>query len=114
LDSRIPDHRLIAAVLDNPAGRETAWSVLVARWDELQRKIGGFAGIGRVIEAMGAYCSRADVERIRDVLHTRAVPEATRTVPQTLEQVESCAAMRAEHSSALEAWLERGPAGPLQ
>jgi aminopeptidase N len=96
---------LIAGVLGNPVGRPLAWEVLQQRWADVQAGVGAFGGAARIVSALGAFCDRSAAREIREFFQRHPVPDAQRTVQQTLEDIERCAMLRERQSDALDRWL---------
>ena len=96
---------LIATVLGNPAGRTLAWDVLRERWSDVQQGLGAFGGSARIIQALGSFCSASRADEIRRFFATRQVPGAQRTIAQTVEDVERCAAVRKRQAPLLARFL---------
>jgi puromycin-sensitive aminopeptidase len=96
----------VGALLRNPDARDLAWTLLRQRWDESQKKIGQYLGVSAV-GALGTFCSSERAAEIRQFFTAHPVPEAQRTLQQTIEQVESCAARVRAEAPRLAAWLER-------
>jgi hypothetical protein len=92
-------------VLGNPAGRPLAWEVLQQRWADVQAGVGAFGGAARIVSALGAFCDRSAAREIREFFQRHPVPDAQRTVQQTLEDIERCAMLRERQSDALDRWL---------
>jgi aminopeptidase N len=104
---------LLAAVLDNPEGRAVAWPVLQQRWEQVQ-DMGGFGGVVRIIDALGAFCDADAAEQIERFFVERPLPSAKRTLEQTLEDIHRCTRLRTEEAGALAAWVDRHAAAPTR
>ena len=98
---------LIAAVLDNPAGRAVAWPILQQRWEQVQEDMGAFGGVVRIIDALGAFCDADAAAEIRRFFLERPARRAERTLQQTLEDIHRCARLRTDEVSDLSAWVNR-------
>jgi aminopeptidase N len=98
---------LVARVLDHPPGRRVAWPVLQRRWSEVQAKVAGFAGTGRIIEALGAFCDPAASAEVDRFFATRSNGPAERTLQQTLDRIQTCAALAQRQQDVLRQWLRQ-------
>ena len=105
-DVRAQDTRLfLGALLRTADTRPLAWQLIQERWDELQKK--DMAGVSYVVNALAAFCEAAAAEEIRTFFTTHKVPDAERSLAQTLERVNSCARFAAAQRPHLIAWLQR-------
>ena len=97
---------LIAGLLGQPHSRDAAWAFVQAEWPTLTQKLGTFQGIPDIIGALGSFCShgggRAGEAVFRE--ETRFRP-SERTLQQSIERIENCAALVARQSPALNAWM---------
>ncbi len=96
---------LVAGLLGQPWGREPAWEFTKANWPTITQKLGTFQGIPTIIGALSAFCSTEKAAEIRQFFATNPVPSADRTLQQSLERIENCAALAARQSPAMTAWL---------
>jgi aminopeptidase N len=96
---------LLGAVLNNPAGREIAWQAIRAHWPSLERALAGFGGTGRVVEALGAFCDRGHAAEVRQFFAANPPKGAERTLTQTLEAIDRCAAVATDEQPHLTEWL---------
>ena len=97
----------LAALLANPDARKQSWSLLRERWAQLQKKTGSlvYGGNTVVIGALGSFCdsrTRADASRFFAV---HKVPDAARTLQQSLERIGQCSQLAATQPAKLTAWL---------
>ncbi|MGB2716876.1 MAG: M1 family metallopeptidase [Vicinamibacterales bacterium] len=103
-DVRAQDARIfLGAQLSSPDGRELGWDLIQQHWDELHKK--DSTGMGYVVGALSAFCDAAAAGEIRTFFAKNKVPEAERTLQQTLERVGSCARFAAAQRPKLDAWF---------
>jgi alanyl aminopeptidase len=103
-DVRSQDARIfLGALLQSPDGRDLAWDLIQQHWTELHKK--DATGLGYVVGALGAFCNAAAAEEIRTFFTKNKVPEAERTLQQTLERVASCARFAGTQRPNLDAWF---------
>jgi aminopeptidase N len=98
---------VIARMLTNPEGRDLAWDLLRARWDEVQKKTGEFVGNTVIVGALSSFCELGKAAEIRAFFATHKVSDAERTLQQTLERVESCARLADAQDDRLAEWLKQ-------
>jgi puromycin-sensitive aminopeptidase len=97
---------LIGGLLSRPWSRDAAWAFTKAQWRTLTQKLGTFQGIPAIISAVGGFCSSSAAADVRAFFAANPVPSAERTLQQSLERIESCAAVDAQQSRPFAAWLE--------
>lgn len=100
---------LLGAVLDNPAGRDLAWTAIRERWPELHDRLSGFGGTTRLVSALSAFCERTKAREIERFFEAHPAGGANRTLAQTVERIETCAAMARAQSPKLTASIDDGP-----
>jgi len=106
-DVRTQDTAIFMPVLlANPEGRDLAWTLLKDRWGDLQNKVGPFLGNPTLIGALGSFCGGDKAAEIRRFFADHPVPDAQRTLQQTLEEVELCGAIVSAQAPVLARWLE--------
>ena len=99
----------IASLIDNPAGGESAWNFLQARWADLQSKVPAWS-MPRVVRGLGSLCDPGAAENVKRFFATHRVPAAERTIRQSLEKIDACVETRNLQSPGLEALFDRQPA----
>jgi len=97
---------LIASLVGNPDTQATAWPAVQQRWDEVQKKGGGFSGLGLIVNALASFCDAAKGNEIRTFFSAHPVPEAERTLQQSIERINSCSALASRERPNLARWLE--------
>jgi len=100
---------LLAGLLARPWSRETAWQYVKDEWKTLTDRLGTFQGIPVVVAATGAFCSPEAAADVKQFFTAHPVESAERGIRQSIERIESCAAVKARQSGALTKWL----AGPV-
>ena len=96
---------LIAGLLGQPRSRDAAWAFVQAEWPTLTQKLGTFQGIPGIIGALGNFCSTEAAARVKQFFTKNRIPSAERTLQQSIERIENCAALTARQSPALTAWM---------
>jgi puromycin-sensitive aminopeptidase len=96
---------LIAGLLGQPRSRDAAWRFVKAQWATLIQKLGTFQGIPGIIGALGSFCSEQAAMDIRQFFQKNPVLSSERSVRQTIERIEACAAVVDRQSPALTMWL---------
>lgn len=96
----------IAALLSNPDAQKQAWPLLRERWPQVQKKTGQFGGNTVVIAALGTFCDTRRAAEVRQFFTIHKVPDAARTLQQSLERINQCSTRAATEPARLTAWLK--------
>jgi hypothetical protein len=96
---------LIAGVMSHPWGRDAAWSFVKREWPTLIERLGVFQGVPAVVGATGNFCSAAAAADVKKFFAAHPLPATERTMRQSIERIENCAATKEKQSPALTAWL---------
>ena len=84
----------VASLLASNEPRDLAWELIRKRWGELQKKTGEVGGNTVIVNALAAFCDATTAKEIRSFFETHKVPDAERTLQQSLERIESCFTVR--------------------
>jgi len=97
----------LAALLRNPEARQLTWPLLRDRWPQLQKKTGSlvYGGNTAVIGALGTFCDSRTAADVSQFFQAHKVPDAVRTLQQSIERIRQCSAMAATEPARLSAWL---------
>ena len=105
-DVRSQDAKLVIAnMLGNPDTRELAWTLVRERWTEIQKKTGEFVGNTVIVGALGSFCDAGKADEVEQFFATHKVPDADRTLKQSVETIRSCARFAQAQRSKLQQWL---------
>ena len=96
---------LIGMLLGSGAARETTWQFTQKEWQTLVAKLGVFQGIPSVVRGLQSFCSTGRANEIRQFFTKNPVSSSERTLQQSIERIETCAAVQARQSPTLAAWL---------
>jgi aminopeptidase N len=96
---------LIAGALVS-SQKDLAWDFVRERWSTIVNKLGVFQGLPAVFQPLGSFCNRAKAEELRAFFATNRAPAAARLLQQSLERIESCAAIDARQSAPFADWLK--------
>ena len=97
---------LLSTLLRNADVRDEAWALVRERWSDLQKKVGPFLGNPLVVGALGSFCSAERAAEIGQFFAGHPIPEAQRTLRQSLEQVTGCAALATAQQDRLASWFQ--------
>lgn len=97
----------IANMLGNEDARELVWTLVRENWSAIQKKTGESVGNTIVVNALAMFCDPAHRQEIKTFFATHPVPDAERTLQQTLERVGSCAAFAEAQRGHVGAWLAK-------
>ena len=76
------------------------------RWNEIQKKTGEFVGNTMIVGALASFCDAATAAEIKTFFTTHKVPDAERTLQQSLERIDTCARGAAVQAPKLAEWLK--------
>jgi aminopeptidase N len=97
---------LMAALLGNPDARALTWQILQAKWDDVQKKTGGFAGYAAAVSALSSFCDGRTLGEVKQFFAARKIPEAERTLEQATERIRACSDLAAAQGGRLSEWLK--------
>jgi puromycin-sensitive aminopeptidase len=98
---------LFQGVMERQPGRDLGWTFMKANWERIVKKLGSFQSLPGVIGALGSACSSSTAADAREFFKQHPVPAAERTIAQTLERIDNCAALETRQSPVVSAWLAR-------
>jgi aminopeptidase N len=96
---------LIGGLLGRPWARDAAWDFVKANWSTLTEKLGIFQGIPGIVGSLGSFCSTDKANEIRQFFMKNPVPAAERTLQQSIERIDNCAALVKRQAPAVASWL---------
>ncbi|HVJ26029.1 MAG TPA: M1 family metallopeptidase [Vicinamibacterales bacterium] len=106
-DVRSQDAQLvIGSLLANRDAADQVWTLVRERWDEIQKKTGESVGNTNLVSALGRACRAGRADEIEKFFATHKVPDAERTLQQSLESIRSCARFAESQGPNLAAWLK--------
>ena len=82
----------------------------MGRSAEEDRRVRGLHG---AIAALWSFCDAGTLAEVKQFFASRKVPEAERTLQQATERISACAALAAQQSGKLGAWLSEPVNGRL-
>jgi len=95
----------LAQFFGNPATRSRALAFVIDRWAALEPKVTVFGGDTTLIHSLSSFCDAESRDRIKAFFAAHPLPAATRTLEQTIEQIDTCIALREKQAPAVAAWL---------
>jgi aminopeptidase N len=95
----------LAGFLGNPAARARARTFEKANWVALGPKMKLFGADATLIGSLGSFCDAAARADVASFFAAHPLPAATRTLSQTLERIDNCAAVREAQTGVVERWL---------
>jgi aminopeptidase N len=106
-DVRSQDSSLvIAAQLANDAARDIIWTLVRERWTAVEKKSSAFGGNTIIVSALGSFCDSRHAEEVKTFFAVHPVPDAARTLSQTIETINTCATLSAAQTPKLTEWLD--------
>jgi aminopeptidase N len=104
---RSQDAKLVVArMLINPDSRDLAWDLVRDNWPEIQKKTGEFVGNTVIVGALSASCEAETADEARAFFAKHPVPDAERTLRQSLERITACSRLAQAQQPKLAAWLK--------
>jgi aminopeptidase N len=97
---------VMAAVMTNPAGARMAWDFVREHWADIEKKLGGYNGSGRLVAATGSFCDPELRAQVTDFFSAHPIPDAERTLRQSLETIRNCIDLKSQQAAPLAAWLD--------
>jgi aminopeptidase N/puromycin-sensitive aminopeptidase len=97
---------LIAAVMGTPAGQQIAWDFVRSHWQQIDAVQKGYNS-GAIVQTTGSFCSAQQHNDVQDFFAMHAVPDAQRTLRQSLERINYCVDLKSQQSNQLASWLDR-------
>jgi aminopeptidase N len=98
---------LTASLLANRDAGDLAWDLLRKHWDAIQEKTGEFVGNTVIVGALGSFCDADRQADVKAFFARHPVPDAERTLRQSLERIGSCATLARTQRPKLAEWLTR-------
>jgi aminopeptidase N len=95
----------LARFFINEQSQGLAWAFVKEHWSALEAKVTIFGGDTNLIRSMGAFCEAGSRDEIAAFFAAHPLPAAARTLTQTLEQINSCIALKQRQTPAVTAWL---------
>jgi aminopeptidase N len=96
---------VVAALLANSDIHRLAWQLARERWAEIQKKTGEFVGNTVLVGALATFCDARTAAEVKSFFSTHKVADAERTLQQSIERIQSCAASAAVQGPKLAEWL---------
>ncbi len=97
---------VVAALLANSDTHRLAWQLARERWPDIQKKTGEFVGNTVLVGALASFCDAPTAAEAKSFFSTHKVPDAERTLQQSIERIQSCAASAAVQGPKLAQWLK--------
>lgn len=98
---------VIAGVTGSLAGRELAWRFVEDNWDKLYTRYAGGLLFSRLIKmTTDSFATEKSLKEIKDFFHKHSVPNAQRTVQQSLENIRLNITWLSRDADRVRAWLQ--------
>lgn len=98
---------VIAGVTGSLAGRELAWRFVEDNWDELYTRYAGGLLFSRLIKmTTDSFATEKSLKEIKDFFYKHSVPNAQRTVQQSLENIRLNITWLSRDADRVRAWLQ--------
>ncbi|KAJ7390104.1 hypothetical protein OS493_027136 [Desmophyllum pertusum] len=98
---------VIAGVTGSLMGRELAWQFLQDNWDELHNRYAGGLLFSRLVKATtDSFATEKSLKEIQDFFAKHSVPNAERTVQQSLENIRLNITWLSRDANNVRVWLQ--------
>jgi aminopeptidase N len=97
---------VIAGLMANPAGTQIAWTFVQEHWPQIDKVLKGYNS-GSIVQATGTFCSPQMHDEVQNFFASHQVPEAQRTLRQSLERIDYCVDLKSQQSNQLASWLDQ-------
>jgi aminopeptidase N len=101
---------LIRSLMRRPAASARTWESVKANWGTIERTFGVFQGIPNVVGGIQHFCDLGMKEDVEGFFSTRRIEGVERTLQQSLESIERCAALKSAQAANLSAFLAEAEA----
>ena len=98
---------MIAAVWGNPKGRKLSWQFVKKNWNILHKRFSGGHLLSRLLESADAFVTEKEAVDIEQFFKKNPLPEASRTIAQSLEQIRSNTVWLTTEREALKDFLKK-------
>jgi aminopeptidase N len=95
----------LARFLGKEGARARTWVFIKQHWTDLASRVAIVGGDTTVVGALGAFCDAASRDDIMAFFAAHPLKSAARTLDQTVERIDHCAALRERQAPALAEWL---------
>jgi hypothetical protein len=95
----------LARFLGKEGARARTWVFIKQHWTDLASRVAIVGGDTTVVGALGAFCDAASRDDIMAFFAAHPLQSAARTLDQTVERIDHCAALRERQAPALAEWL---------
>ncbi|MEZ5419560.1 MAG: M1 family metallopeptidase [Vicinamibacterales bacterium] len=106
-DVRSQDVPTLLTQLFGGAAGDAAWTFVQQQWEAITTKVGVFQGVPYIVGGLGGFCSTARAGEVKAFFDAHPAPAAARGLRQSIERIETCAAIDARQSAPLTAWLAK-------
>jgi aminopeptidase N len=97
---------VIARLLANPDARNLAWQLVQEQWAGVQARTGEFVANTVIVNALGSFCDARRADEVEKFFLVNKVPDAARTLQQSLEHIRSCARFAELQRPNLAEWVK--------
>jgi aminopeptidase N len=97
---------VIGRMLTNQDTHALAWQLVREHWTAIQKKTGEFVGNTMIVGALASFCDASTATSIESFFTEHKVPDAERTLQQSLERINACARGASGQVPKLAEWLK--------
>jgi aminopeptidase N len=95
----------LSRLLGEEAARPRTWAFIKQHWTALEPKVSIFGGDTSIVGALSSFCDATARDDISAFFRQHPLPAAARTLSQTIERINNCAALRGAQTPVVASWL---------
>ena len=95
----------LARFFPNQHAQGFAWAFVKEHWPALEGKVTISGGDVNLVRSLGAFCDATSRDEVSAFFAAHPLPGAARTLTQTIEQINSCIALKEKQRPAVGVWL---------
>jgi aminopeptidase N len=95
----------LSRLLGEEAARPRTWAFIKQHWTALEPRVSIFGGDTSIVGALSSFCDATARDDISAFFRQHPLPAAARTLSQTIERINNCAALRGAQTPVVASWL---------
>jgi aminopeptidase N len=95
---------MLLRLMTNPAAQQEAWKFVRTNWPQVSKRASMW-GSALVVRGTASFCDAGMRGEVQQFFSEHEVPQAQRTLKQSLEEIGNCADFKSAQQSNLAAWL---------
>jgi aminopeptidase N len=95
----------LSGFIVNDATRPRAWTFVQQHWAALEPKVNFVGSDVNLVRSLGTFCDAQSRDEVAAFFKAHPLPGAVRTVTQTIEQINSCIALKEKQTPSVTTWI---------